>query len=362
MQARTLIIAEAGVNHNGDIEKAKALIIAAKAAGADIVKFQTFKASNLVTEDAEMAEYQKQNTGSESSQYQMLKSLELSYEQFKALQDFSMQMGIVFLSTAFDFESLAFLDSELNLPLFKIPSGELTNAPFVLAHARLGKPLIVSTGMADIEEIERALSVIAFGYLFPNDDKPSIEKFEQAIQSEAGLQILKEKVTVLHCTTEYPTPLGDVNLRAMQTLEQTFNVNVGYSDHTEGVLVPSSAVALGATIIEKHFTLDKTLPGPDHKASLEPDELKLMVDNIRQVEQILGTPTKQPAASELKNKEVARKSIVASRDISQGQNISEDDVAILRPGGGLSPEHYWQIIGQVSQREYKKGDYIQLEQ
>lgn len=360
MQARTLIIAEAGVNHNGDIEKAKALIIAAKAAGADIVKFQTFKASNLVTEEAEMADYQKQNIGNETSQYAMLKSLELSFEEFKELQEFSMQMGIVFLSTAFDFESLAFLNEELNLPLFKIPSGELTNAPFVLAHARLGKPLIVSTGMAELDEITRALSVIAYGYLFPEDSSPSLEKFEGAINSEAGQQLLKERVTVLHCTTEYPTPLSDVNLKAMQTLAERFNVSVGYSDHTEGVLVPSTAVALGAKIIEKHFTLDRNLPGPDHKASLEPDELKMMVDNIRQVEQMLGSKEKKPAVSELKNKQVARKSIIANCDIDIGQVINEQDLAIMRPGGGLSPEYYWQIVGQVSQHKYKKGDYIKL--
>ncbi len=354
----TLIIAEAGVNHNGQEELAFALVDAAHEAGADIVKFQTFKAKNLVTEEAKQAEYQVTNTKKQESQLAMLSRLELSYEIHHDLVKYCNSLGIEFLSTAFDLESLDFLVNDLGLARLKLPSGELTNAPLVLAHARTGCDLIVSTGMATLSEIEAALGVIAFGYTAAQDEKPSMLGFQEAYASEAGQKALKEKVTILHCTTEYPAPMAEINLRSMDTLGRAFDLAAGYSDHSEGITIPIAAVARGAVLIEKHFTLDKNMEGPDHKASLEPQELGAMVKAIRQIEVALGSSVKTPTESEVKNKAVARKSLVAATDIKEGEELTELNLTIKRPGSGLSPYRYWELIGSKATKGYKAGELI----
>lgn len=354
----TLIIAEAGVNHNGNEQLAFQLVDKAHAAGADIVKFQTFKAKNLVTAQALQADYQVMNTGKQESQLAMLSRLELSYEAHHLLVDYCNKLGIEFLSTAFDSESLDFLVNDLKLNRLKIPSGEITNAPLVLQHARTGCDLIVSTGMATLADIEAVLGVIAFGYTAAADAIPSVDAFQAAYFSDAGKAVLKQKVTVLHCTTEYPAPLTDINLRAMDTIATAFGLPVGYSDHSEGILVPIAAVARGAVLIEKHFTLDKNMEGPDHKASLDPTELRTMVEGIRAIELTLGDGIKGPKPSEIKNKAAARKSIVAARDIKAGQILVADDLAIKRPGTGESPYKYWAIQGKVASCSYKAGELI----
>lgn len=354
----TLIIAEAGVNHNGDEQLAFKLVDAAYAAGADIVKFQTFKAKNLVTAQALQADYQVTNTGKQESQLAMLSRLELSYDVHHQLVAYCNKLGIEFLSTAFDGESLDFLVNDLGLTRLKIPSGEITNAPLVLQHARTGCDLIVSTGMATLADIEAVLGVIAFGYTAAADARPSVEAFQAAYFSVEGQAALKQKVTVLHCTTEYPAPLADINLRAMDTIAAAFGLAIGYSDHSEGIWVPVAAVARGAGLIEKHFTLDKNMEGPDHKASLDPFELKAMVQAIRAIELTLGDGIKGPRPSEIKNKAAARKSIVAARDISAGHMLTADDLAVKRPGTGDSPYKYWAIQDKVASRSYKAGDLI----
>jgi N-acetylneuraminate synthase len=354
----TLIIAEAGVNHNGDEKLAFELVEAAYKAGADIVKFQTFKAKNLVTAQAAQAEYQVANTKRQESQLEMLSRLELSWDAHHKLIEHCNRLGIEFLSTAFDSESLAFLINELGIKRLKLPSGELTNAPLVLEHARTGCDIIVSTGMATLSEIESALGVIAFGYTASEESVPSTEAFQQAYASEAGQKALKEKVVILHCTTEYPAPMEEINLRAMDTLHQAFSLPAGYSDHSEGITIPIAAVARGALVIEKHFTLDKTMEGPDHKASLEPHELSAMITAIRQVEKALGHPIKAPTVSEIKNKSVARKSLVAARAIVPGEKFTSENIAIKRPGTGMSPYLYWEIQGKTASREYKAGELI----
>lgn len=354
----TLIIAEAGVNHNGDPELARRLVASAHAAGANVVKFQTFKAKNLVTEHAVQADYQKKNTGKEESQFDMLQRLELSHELHYELVDYCKQLGIEFLSTAFDDESLDFLVNDLGLRRLKLPSGEITNAPLVLKHAQTGCDLIVSTGMATMAEIESVLGIIAFGYLNPKATKVEQKDFEAAYASDSGQKILREKVTVLHCTTEYPAPMDEINLKAMDTIAETFKLKVGYSDHTKGITVPIAAVAKGAGVIEKHFTLDRNLEGPDHKASLEPGELADMVSAIRNVEKALGDGIKRPTVSEVQNKSIARKSLVAAQPIKKGQVIKAEDIAVKRPGGGRSPYDYWQVIGEQSQQNYQPGDLL----
>ncbi|KTF15213.1 N-acetylneuraminate synthase [Pseudoalteromonas sp. H105] len=353
----TLIIAEAGVNHNGSDELAFSLVDAAHKAGADIVKFQTFKAKNLVTEDAQQAEYQITNSGQKESQFSMLKRLELSYESHHKLVKYCNDLGIEFLSTAFDSESLSFLVDDLGITRLKLPSGEITNAPLVLEHARTGCDLIVSTGMATLSEIEQVLSVIAFGYLNPQGT-PNDETLQASYFSEQGKLLLKEKVTLLHCTTEYPAPFGDINLNAMDTMKDSFKLAVGYSDHSEGIIVPVAAVAKGAVLIEKHFTVDKTLPGPDHKASLDPQELKAMVDGIRTVEKVLGDGIKGPRPSEVKNKSVARKSLVAANSIAAGELLNEENLAVKRPGNGINPVKYWHYLNKASSKNYQAGDLI----
>ena len=330
----TLIIAEAGVNHNGDIELAKKLIDAAKDAGADYVKFQTFKAIKLASKKAEKAKYQIENTGNNTeSQFDMLKKLELSKEMHFELIKHCKKREIKFLSTAFDLDSIDFLN-ELKIDLFKAPSGELTNLPYLRKIGGLGKPIILSTGMANMQEIEDALNILL----------------------EAGTP--KDNIAILHCNTEYPTPMHDVNLNAMLSIKNKFKVDVGYSDHTLGIEIPTAAVALGATIIEKHFTLDKTMEGPDHKASLEPNELKAMVDAIRNIETALGNGIKTPSESELKNKSIARKSIVANSDIKKGETFTNENITIKRPGNGVSPMLWDDYIGKKASKDYIEDELI----
>lgn len=332
-----IIIAEAGVNHNGSIEVAKQLVQKAKEAGVDYIKFQTFKASKLVTKSAKQAEYQQKNIGKEGdSQYQMLKKLELSPEEHEILIDYCKELGIKFFSTAFDFDSIDYLHS-LNLGLWKVPSGEVTNYPFLKRIAAYNEPTILSTGMCDMQDVRNAVEA-----LYKN-----------------GLS--KENLILLHCNTEYPTPFEDVNLKAMEALREEFGVEVGYSDHTKGIEVPIAAVALGATVIEKHFTLDRNMEGPDHKASLEPDELKAMVSAIRNIEKAVGGDgTKHVSESERKNIAIARKSIVAACDIKAGETFTEENLTVKRPGNGISPMRWEEIVGQKAKKDFNEDELIEL--
>ena len=358
--SKIYVIAEAGVNHNGSSEMAFQLVDAAVDAGADAVKFQTFKAENLVTKSADKAEYQKKTSRGSESQFNMLKRLELSYEMHHQLIEYCAKKGITFLSTAFDSDGLRFLVDDLGLTTLKIPSGEITNGPLLLEHAQTSCDLILSTGMASLGEVEEALGVIAFGLLGSetNNTKPNRAAFQQAYFSEQGQELLKKKVTVLHCTTEYPAPVGEINLNAMVTMQQAFGLKTGYSDHSEGITVPIAASTMGATLIEKHFTLDKTLPGPDHKASLDPKELKDMVSAIRTVEQVMGNGVKGPMPSEIKNRQAARKSLVASELIREGDQFTEHNITIKRPGTGRSPMEYWNILENKSTKNLQVDDQI----
>lgn len=326
------IIAEAGVNHNGSFEIACRLVDAAKEAGVDCVKFQTFKSEKLVSHNAQKAEYQKAATG-DSSQQDMLKQLELSYDEFLKLKDYCDKVGISFLSTPFDFESIDFLNT-IDMPFWKIPSGEITNLPYLMALAKTGKSIVMSTGMCEMEEIEAAVKVL----------------------KENGTSEIK----LLHCNTEYPTPFEDVNLKAMDAMRGKFGVEVGYSDHTKGIEVPIAAVALGATIIEKHFTLDRNMEGPDHKASLEPDELVAMVSGIRNIEKAIGSGEKTASPSEKKNKAVARKSIVAKTNIKKGDPFTEENITVKRPGSGINPMRWFEILGKEAVRDFKEDELIEL--
>lgn len=355
----TLIIAEAGVNHNGDEALAIELINIAKKSGADIVKFQTFKAKHCVSRNATQADYQEKNTNKKESQLEMVERLELSYDAHKRLIAYCDEIDIEFLSTAFDHESLNFIVEKLGLLRLKIPSGEITNAPLVLAHARTKCELILSTGMATLSDIETTLGVIAFGLTSSADEKPTLDKFKAAFFSNEGQEALKNKVTILHCTTEYPAPLIDINLKAMDTIASSFMLPVGYSDHSEGINVSIAAVARGARIIEKHFTLDRNMEGPDHKASLEPDELTAMVKGIREVEMCLGDGLKGPRPSEIKNMDVARKSIVAAVNILEGDVFTEKNLIIKRPGSGVSPYSYWDLINTTATKNYAIDDLIE---
>lgn len=327
------IIAEAGVNHNGCLDIAKKLVDAAKYAGADCVKFQTYISENIVSKDAQKAEYQKRQSNSEESQYEMLKKIELSFEDFVELKNYCKTRDIEFLSTAFDLESIDFLNS-LDMNKWKIPSGEITNLPYLIKIARYNTPIILSTGMSEMNEIKSAISIL----------------------QQNGTKDL----TVLHCTTEYPTPFEDVNLRAMLSISEEFGVQIGYSDHTSGIEVSIAAVALGATIIEKHFTLDRNMEGPDHKASLEPDELKKMVDSIRHIEIALGDGQKRPIGHELNNSKVARKSIVAKKEIIIGELFTEENITVKRPGNGLSPMLWFELIGKRATRNFSKDELIEI--
>ncbi|MDX9967258.1 MAG: N-acetylneuraminate synthase [Sulfuricurvum sp.] len=327
----TFIIAEAGVNHNGSLDLAKKLIDVAAEAGADAVKFQTFKAEKLVSKKAQKAEYQKQTTDAAESQYDMIKKLELDEPAHRELIRYCGEKKIRFLSTPFDHESIELLDAQ-GMEIFKIPSGEITNLPYLRHIGGLGKEVILSTGMADLGEIEDALDLLV----------------------SSGTP--KEKITILHATTEYPCPMDEVNLRAMGTIASAFGVRTGYSDHTRGIEVPIAAVAMGASVIEKHFTLDRTMEGPDHKASLEPDELCAMVAAIRNIEKALGEGIKKPSPSEAKNMAVARKSIVAARPIRAGEVFTSENIAIKRPGTGISPMRYDEIVGERAARDYEEDE------
>lgn len=357
--SRTVVIAEAGVNHNGSLKRALELVDAAAAAGADIVKFQTFRAERLASRLAPKANYQKRETGTTESQLDMLRGLELDEDQHRALIRRCAEKGIEFLSTPFDHESLDLLVRTFDLPRLKLGSGDLTNAPLLLAIASSAKPLILSTGMASLSEVEEALGVLAFGYVNDPEAYPSIRAFRAAYESDAGQHALRNYVALLHCTTEYPTPACDVNLCAMETLRQSFGLKVGYSDHTQGTAISLAAVARGATIVEKHFTLDRNLPGPDHKSSLEPMELAAMVADIRQIEIALGDGVKRPAKSERANRIVARKSLVAARPIQAGESFSAENIDIKRPGGGISPIRYWEFLGRLSPRAYAEDELIE---
>lgn len=355
---RVFIIAEAGVNHNGSLELAFKLVAAAADAGADAVKFQTFKASSLVTDNAKRADYQVKNTKSDDTQLSMLQKLELSYKDHFKLLDYCKTKNIKFMSSAFDDQSLDFLVNELQVDILKIPSGEIANAPFVLKHAQTKKHLILSTGMTDLSDIEQALGVIAFGLTKDKNVKPSVNDFKEAYYDDKSFQVLKEKVTILHCTTEYPAKFNEINLKVMRTFTQCFDLPVGYSDHSEGISVPIAAVALGARVIEKHFTLDKNMEGPDHIASLEPHELKVMVKSIREVECALGSSVKKPSGIELANKKVAHKSLAAKFDIKKGEVFTEENLCAMRPGTGISPLNYWEYLGQSASRNYSRGELI----
>ena len=327
------IIVEAGVNHNGSIELAYKLIDVASASGVNAVKFQTFKAENLVSKNAQKAEYQKKATNQSESQFNMLKKLELNTNAHKKLINYCKKKDIVFLSTPFDHESIDLLN-ELELQIFKIPSGEITNLTYLKHIGSLGKEVILSTGMSTLKEIEEALIIL----------------------TSAGTS--KENITILHANTMYPTPMEDVNLRAMQTIQDKFGVAVGYSDHTLGIEVDIAAVAMGATIVEKHFTLDKTMDGPDHKSSISPEELKAMVSSIRNIEKALGSSIKKPSRSEKPNITMARKSIVASKSIKKGELFTEKNITIKRPGTGISPMKWDSILGKVAERDYQLDDLL----
>lgn len=328
---KVFIIAEAGVNHNGDMTLAKQLIDGAVAAGVDAVKFQTFKAEKLVTKSAAKANYQKETTDQEETQYEMLKKLELSEAMHVELIKYCEERKIQFISAPFDMESIELLQ-RLGMETFKIPSGEITNLPYLRAIGKLKKKVILSTGMSEIEEIKQAI---------------------YALKAEGT-----EDITVLHCNTQYPTPMEDVNLKAMQTIQKELNIKVGYSDHTLGIEVPIAAVAMGACVIEKHFTLDKNMPGPDHKASLDCEELAQMVRSIRNIEKALGRSEKKLTPSESKNINIARKSIVAAADIKKGERYTEENLTTKRPGSGISPMKWDEVIGQLANKDYKKDELI----
>ncbi|HEX3047551.1 MAG TPA: N-acetylneuraminate synthase [Bacillota bacterium] len=353
----TFIIAEAGVNHNGSLEMARRLVEVAAKAGADAIKFQTFRAQKLTSKTAPKAAYQIQTDGSNESQQAMLARLELGEQAHRVLIEDCRKLGILFLSTPFDLESLVLLAESLDLPRLKLSSGEITNGLLLLRSAQYGKPVILSTGMSTLGEVEAALGVLAFGYL-SSKGQPSAAAFGQAYQSDEGQKQLQEKVTLLHCTTEYPAPFAEVNLEAMDTLKSAFRLPVGLSDHTPGIAIPIAAVARGAAMVEKHFTLDKGLPGPDHQASLEPEELRTMVRSIREVEAALGNYLKVPTTSELKNVSIVRKSLVANCQIKQGELFTEENLTMKRPGTGLSPMWYWEILGKKADRDYQPDEPV----
>jgi len=353
-----LVIAEAGVNYNGSLDTARRLADAAKEAGADIVKFQTFKAEGVAVRDAPSASYQVENIGEQVSQFEMIKSLEMSFADFERLVAHCEEIGIEFLSTAFDWESFRFLADEVGQRMFKIPSGELTNAPFVLAHAQTGRDLILSTGMADLAEIEQALGVIAFGAVAGGAAPDGLQDFAAAYRSEAGQAWVREHVTVLHCTSQYPAPLVDVNLAAMDLIRERFGVTTGYSDHTLGITVSLAAVARGAAVIEKHFTLDRSMPGPDHVASLEPGELGALVRGIRDIEVAIGEPVKRARDSELEVRSMARRSLVATRPVAAGEVLTPENVGVKRPGTGMSPYDYWSVLGRRASRDYAIDGFL----
>lgn len=351
------IIAEAGVNHNGERNLALGLIDAAATSGADAVKFQTFDAGKLASKSAPKAAYQKHRTDAGESQLAMLRKLELPREWHLELQAHARAKGMEFLSTAFDPESLAFL-CDLGMPLLKVPSGELTNGPLLWQFARTGKPLILSTGMATLGEVELGLAIVAHA-LFAQAEPVSVDEVWRVWSVAEHRARLRNHVTLLHCTSQYPTPFADVNLRGMDTLASAFGLDVGYSDHTEGILIPVAAVARGARVIEKHFTLDRRLPGPDHNASLMPAELSQMVRDIRSLELAMGDGSKSPQPSEWDTRQAARQQVVAARDISAGTALTRLDLTTARCGRGLPPTSLWDLVGQVSMRSFAAGEVFE---
>jgi N-acetylneuraminate synthase len=353
---RPFVIAEAGVNHNGSLERAMAMVDAAASAGADAVKFQTFRTRDLVSRRAPKAPYQASATGA-GSQLEMLSALELGDEAHRKLKDRAAQRGLLFLSTPFDLPSADFLAREIDVPMIKIGSGDLNNAPLLLRAAQAGKPVILSTGMGTLEEVDQALDVLAYGYADPGG-RPGIGAFTQAGRSPVARGILKDRVALLHCTSQYPAPCADANLRAIATLRERFGLATGYSDHTLGLAVALAAAALGARIIEKHFTLDQALAGPDHKASSLPAELAALVRGVHDIHHAMGSGTKAPAASELSTREVARRSLTAARPIRKGEVFSEENLAVKRPGDGISPMRYWDWLGKRAGRDYAEDDRI----
>ncbi|MFC2476183.1 MAG: N-acetylneuraminate synthase [Catonella sp.] len=330
---RTLIIAEAGVNHNGRLDLALKMVDEAKRAGADIVKFQTAIPERVISRYADKAEYQKETTGNEESQLEMCRRIHLKLSDYDIIKEYCEEVGIEFLSTPFDLESIDYLE-KLGMKLWKIPSGEITNLPYLIKIAKTGKPVIMSTGMAELKEVEEAVNVLK--------------------ENGAG------EITLLHCTTEYPAPFDSVNLKAMNTLREKLGTKVGYSDHTTGIEVVVAAVSLGATVIEKHFTLNRNLEGPDHKASLEPEELEVMVNKIRIIEKALGDGIKRAAEAEKKNIAIARKSIVAAKDIKKGEILSEDNITTKRPGNGISPMQWFEVLGTEAIRDFGEDELIEV--
>ncbi|MFC3853379.1 N-acetylneuraminate synthase [Salinispirillum marinum] len=355
-RASVYIIAEAGVNHNGDEQRALAMVDAAADCGADAVKFQTFKAEYLVSANAPKAQYQKASTDAAESQLDMVRKLELTYEFHHKLQARARERGIDFISTAFELPSLKFLQT-LDLPWFKIPSGEITNGPLLMAFARTQKPLILSTGMATLSDVETALAILVWGRL-RSDEPKSLNDIWQHWSNVRSSLDLGRWVTLLHCTSQYPTPADEVNLLALRTLQSTFGVPVGYSDHTAGHLATTAAVALGATVIEKHFTLDRALPGPDHQASMDLPMLQDMVERIRELEVMLSHGMKVPQPSEWDTRQVARQHLIAAKPISAGEPFSMDNVRTARTGGGMSPVHYWDVLGTRAKRNFALGEVI----
>lgn len=355
---RTRIIAEAGVNHNGSIDLAIEMVDVAAEAGADFVKFQIINAEALASVNAPKAEYQIRNDLIKESQYDMLKRLELKASEFHLLSNYCQKKGVAFLASPFDTNSVDFLIRDLNLNIIKIPSGEITHGLLLLCAARSGAYVILSTGMSTLAEIEQALSVLAFGYLHANQF-PSKKAFQEAYCSMAGYEIVKNKVTLLQCTTSYPTNYRDVNLLAMDTMHNAFGLDVGLSDHTLGIAVPIAAVARGATIIEKHFTLARSMEGPDHAASLEPHELKAMITTIRQVEESLGTPRKVVYSSEMGNRNIARKSLMTVKKIQKNSRFTENNIIAKRPDNGRSPMDYWNILHTRANRNYEKEEVLE---
>lgn len=358
MTEHTFVIAEAGVNHNGDLGRALAMVKAAAAAGADAIKFQTFCAADLVTATAPMAGYQARNLGRRGSQFDMLATLELSRAGHRRLAIACGRAGIEFMSTPFDRESARFLIDDIGVRRLKVASGEIGNAPLLLDMGRSRKPIVLSTGMATLADVRAALGVIAFGYTAPRTAKPTRAAFRTALASRRGREALKRRVTILHCTSAYPAPAASINLKAMDSLRREFNLPVGLSDHSEGISVAMAAVARGATMIEKHFTLDRALPGPDHVASLTVDELTTMIRGIRDVEQAFGDGRKRPAAVEQQTMSVARKSLVALRSIAKGETFTAMNLGVKRPAGGVAPLDYWAYLGRRSRRSYAADERI----
>ncbi|MBP8784701.1 MAG: N-acetylneuraminate synthase [Synergistaceae bacterium] len=359
MPDKVTIIAEIGVNHNGSVEMAEEMISLAAAAGADVVKFQTFKPELVISQYAQKAEYQRASTGAAESQLEMVRKYELDFAAHQRLFQKCKEEGVVFLSTPFDIPSVELLLS-LGVSQFKIPSGEITNAPLLYRVARTGLPVILSTGMSTLEEVRTALGILALGYADSQirQGDPSLTAAENIYFQPEGQQQLKNNVSLLHCTTQYPAPLKDVNLCCMDTLRDTFGLPVGYSDHTEGMIASVAAVARGAVIIEKHFTLDKSLPGPDQQASINPDELRELVRSIREVELLLGSAEKRVTASEELNRTVARKSLTALCAIAKGSAFTSENLGTKRPGMGISALHYWEYIGRVADRDYAEDEII----